>query len=101
MSLTVAALIASLGAVAEGPQAQQEVIVTGTRRAERTATDSNVPVDVVSQDDLRRTPAADLNNKLQSLVPSYNVKRLPLSDGAIFVRPASLRSLSPDQTLVL
>jgi iron complex outermembrane recepter protein len=101
MSLTVAALIASLGAVAEGPQAQLEVIVTGTRRAERTATDSNVPVDVVSQDDLRRTPAADLNNKLQSLVPSYNVKRLPLSDGAIFVRPASLRSLSPDQTLVL
>ncbi len=81
--------------------AQQEVIVTGTRRTERTAADSNVPVDVVTQDDLRRTPAADLNNKLQSLVPSYNVKRLPLSDGAIFVRPASLRSLSPDQTLVL
>jgi iron complex outermembrane recepter protein len=91
----------TFGSAAELAHPPQEVIVTGTRRTERTAADSNVPVDVVSQDDLRRTPAADLNNKLQSLVPSYNVKRLPLSDGAIFVRPASLRSLSPDQTLVL
>ena len=78
-----------------------EVIVTGTRRAERTVTDSSVPVDVVSNADLKATLSPDLNNKLQTLVPSFNVKRLPLSDGAIFVRPAALRGLSPDQTLVL
>jgi outer membrane receptor protein involved in Fe transport len=78
-----------------------EVIVTGTRRAERTVADSNVPVDVVSTQDLQLTAVADLANKLQGTVPSYNVKRLPLADGAIFVRPAALRGLSPDQTLVL
>ena len=69
--------------------------MTGTRRAERTVIESSVPVDVVSAADLQATPAADLNNKLQAVVPSYNVKRLPLSDGAIFVRPAALRGLSP------
>jgi iron complex outermembrane receptor protein len=78
-----------------------EVIVTGTRRAERTVADSNVPVDVVSTQDLQLTAVADLASKLQGTVPSYNVKRLPLADGAIFVRPAALRGLSPDQTLVL
>lgn len=85
----------------ESSPSLSEVIVTGTRRAERTVIDSSVPVDVVSNADLERVAAADLNNKLQATVPSYNVKRLPLADGAIFVRPASLRGLSPDQTLVL
>jgi iron complex outermembrane receptor protein len=78
-----------------------QVIVTGTRRAERTAADSSVPIDVVSATDLQGTASNDLNTKLQAVVPSYNVRRLPLSDGAIYVRPATLRGLSPDQTLVL
>lgn len=85
----------------DGTGVVAEVIVTGTRRAERTVSESSVPVDVVSAADLQVTPMADLNNKLQAVVPSYNVKRLPLADGAIFVRPAALRGLSPDQTLVL
>jgi iron complex outermembrane receptor protein len=75
--------------------------VTGTRRGERTVLESNVPVDVVSAQDLRKTASADLNNKLQALVPSYNVRRIPTADGSIFVRPATLRNLSPDHTLVL
>ena len=79
----------------------EQVIVTGTRRAERTVLESNVPVDVVSNDDLQRTATPDLNGKLQALVPSYNVRRIPTADGSIFVRPASLRNLSPDHTLVL
>lgn len=97
-------------AATSGVQAQEviadrgtldEVIVTGTRRAERTVADSSVPVDVVSKSELQATAVSDLSNKLQAIVPSYNVKRLPLADGAIFVRPAALRGLSPDQTLVL
>ena len=78
-----------------------QVIVTGTRRAERTVLESNVPIDVVSAQDLQKTPSADLNAKLQALVPSYNVRRIPTADGSIFVRPATLRNLSPDHTLVL
>lgn len=79
----------------------EQVIVTGTRRAERTILESNVPIDVVSSDDLRRTATPDINSKLQGVVPSYNVRRIPTADGSIFVRPASLRNLSPDHTLVL
>lgn len=78
------------------------IIVTGTRRAERTLADSSVPVDVVSGEALTgSTPSPDLNDKLARLVPSFNVQRLPMFDGAAFVRPATLRGLSPDQTLVL
>ncbi len=77
------------------------VVVTGTRRTDRTLFDSNAPVDVVSASDLRTAPSADLNDRIQATVPSYNVQRLPLFDGAIFNRPATLRGLAPDQTLVL
>jgi len=78
------------------------IIVTGTRRAERTVAESSVPVDVVSANDLSSsTPSPDLNDKLARLIPSFNVQRLPTYDGAAFVRPATLRGLSPDQTLVL
>jgi iron complex outermembrane receptor protein len=81
--------------------ALEQVIVTGTRRTERTVLESNVPIDVVSANDLRKTSTADINNKLQAVVPSYNVRRIPTADGSIFVRPATLRNLSPDHTLVL
>jgi iron complex outermembrane receptor protein len=56
---------------------------------------------VVSASDLRTVPSADLNDKVMQTVPSYNVQRMPLADGAIFNRPATLRGLAPDQTLVL
>lgn len=79
----------------------EQVIVTGTRRAERTVLESNVPVDVVTADDFGRVSTPDLNGKLQALVPSYSVRRIPTADGSIFVRPATLRNLSPDHTLVL
>jgi len=77
------------------------VVVTGTRRTDRTLFESNSPVDVVNTNDLRSTPSPDLNDKLMQTTPSFNVARLPLGDGAIFNRPATLRGLSPDQTLVL
>jgi len=112
LAIAVAAILCSAGVAADQPQllavaspessgVLDDVIVTGTRRLERTATDSSVPVDIVGTEDLNKTFTPDLNNKLQALVPSYSVKRIPLGDGAIFVRPAALRGLSPDQTLVL
>lgn len=96
-----AVIATSAASFADGEQPLDQVIVTGTRRAERTVLQSNVPIDVVSNEDLRKTSTADLNGKLQALVPSYNVRRIPTSDGSIFVRPATLRNLSPDHTLVL
>ena len=109
VAIAVAAALVSQGSLAAEESASnaervaglEQVVVTGTRRAERTILGSNVPIDVVSNDDLRRSATPDLNGKLQSAIPSYNVRRIPTSDGSIFVRPASLRNLSPDHTLVL
>jgi iron complex outermembrane receptor protein len=38
---------------------------------------------------------------LRNTVPSYNVERAPISDAATLVRPATMRGLPPDNTLVL
>ncbi|HYP97492.1 MAG TPA: TonB-dependent receptor [Polyangiaceae bacterium] len=92
-------------ATAQATETQSEelsgVVVTGTRRSTRTEFDSSVPIDVVTAADLGTVPSRDLNDKLALTVPSFTVQRLPLNDGAIFNRPATLRGLSPDQTLVL
>ena len=81
-----------------GPQA---VIVTGTRASNRTQFDTLAPVDVFSREEIAAVESSDLNDVLAQLVPSYVVQRLPMADGQVFVRPATLRGLSPDQTLVL
>ncbi len=77
------------------------LIVTGTRRVNRTAFESAAPVDVVSHDVLESIASDEIMNKLQATTPSFNVQRLPAADGQAFVRPATLRGLSPDQTLVM
>ncbi|KCZ49254.1 TonB-dependent receptor plug domain-containing protein [Hyphomonas pacifica] len=80
---------------------QETVIVTGTRGAPRTAFDSLAPVDVISDKAIDLTASDEVMDTLSQLVPSFNVKRLPMADGQVFVRPASLRALSADHTLVL
>lgn len=80
---------------------QDTVIVTGTRGAPRTAFDSLAPVDVISGDAIDLTVSDEIMDSLAQLVPSFNVKRLPMADGQVFVRPATLRALSADHTLVL
>ncbi len=100
-------------AISVGPQAYAQttdtasaqnndtVIVTGTRVTGRTAFDSLAPVDVISDEALNLTASDEIMDSLAQLTPSFNVQRLPLNDGLIFVRPARLRNLSPDHTLVL
>lgn len=84
-----------------GTAAGSEIIVTGTRRSERTVAQSLAPIDVIDARSLAVSPSNDLNDKLAAAVPSFNVQRIPGFDGAIFSRPASLRNLGSDQTLVL
>ena len=80
---------------------QDTVIITGTRRASRSAIDSPAPVDVVSGDELVNQGDNDVSNILRTSVPSYNVNTQAISDAATLIRPANLRGLSPDNTLVL
>lgn len=96
---------ASPAYAATGDQAAVEstdaIIVTGTRRENRTATDSATPIDVFTSEDLTRQGTSDTNALFQSVIPSFSVPQSSISTGSSFVRPPNLRGLPPDQTLVL
>jgi iron complex outermembrane receptor protein len=79
----------------------ESIIVTGTRSSEKTVFDSSAPIDLISANELSSTVSEDLSDSLAQIVPSYKIQRLPMADGQVFVRPATLRGLSPDHTLVL
>ena len=78
-----------------------EVITVGTRRDARSAADSPAPVDVIGSDELLNQGDTDIQNIIRTSVPSYNVNAQPISDAATLIRPANLRGLAPDSTLVL
>jgi iron complex outermembrane recepter protein len=98
-SLIVLAM--SSAAQAAATEMTEEVIVTGTRETTQTQFTSLSPIDVLNTDLVRSTTSPSIDQTLATLVPSFNVKRLPSSDGTQFIRPASLNNLSPDMTLVL
>ncbi len=79
----------------------EEIIVTGARGRPRTVSDSPVPVDVFDANDIEAISYTDTNDIIKTLVPSFNISRQPISDGASFIRPAELRGLPTDKTLVL
>mgnify|MGYP005835730183 CR=1 FL=1 len=80
---------------------RDQIIVTGTRRADRVLADSPVPVDVLSAESLARTGLTETARALRDLVPSFNFPQPSITDGTDVIRPATLRGLGPDQTLVL
>ena len=79
----------------------EEIIIIGSRRPQRSASNTSVPVDVISGDEFQNMGFADLNEMLKTVVPSYNVSRNSISDAATLVRPATLRGLPPDNILIL
>ena len=105
--LLTAAVIAASGMISgpalaqEGDGALEEIIITGARGRPRTVSDSPVPVDVFDASTIESVSYTDTANILQTLVPSYNVDRAPISDGGTFVRSPTLRGLPTDKTLVL
>lgn len=77
------------------------IVVTGTRVAGRTATDTAVPVDIIDARTLENSGTSELKEALAATLPSFNFPRPGLTDGTDTVRPATLRGMSPDHTLVL
>jgi len=98
---------AALAAAAPAAGAQDEledleqIVVTGTRVPDRSATETAVPVDIVTAESLANVGVSELNQALSTALPSYNFPRPGLADGTDTIRPATLRGLAPDQTLVL
>ncbi|MDZ4274305.1 MAG: TonB-dependent receptor plug domain-containing protein, partial [Erythrobacter sp.] len=81
--------------------AGQAIIVTGSRRADRTVGDSAVPIDVISAEQLSTSGFTETTRLLRDLVPSLNFPQPSVTDGTDVIRPATLRGLGADQTLVL
>ncbi len=79
----------------------EEIVTIGTRGKPRSVTQSLAPVDVISGNDFVNQGGVDVSNLLRNVVPSFNVNDQPISDAATLVRPANLRGLAPDHTLVL
>ena len=79
----------------------EETVVVGSRAQPRTVAASPVPVDVLSAADLTSQGVVNLQDQLRTVIPSFNVNTQPISDASTVVRPAMLRNLAPDHTLVL
>jgi iron complex outermembrane receptor protein len=78
-----------------------ETITVGSRAA-GAAAEKAVPVDVFTEEQLESASGTtETSQILQALTPSFNFPRPTITDGTDSVRPATLRSLGPDQLLVL
>ena len=97
----LALAIASLCSTAVLAQEASTVVVTGTRVANRTALDTAAPVDIISAESLKNAGTSEINQALSVALPSLNFPRPGLADGTDTIRPATLRGMAPDQTLVL
>lgn len=107
--LAASALALSAGVAAAPTFAQDqtaaeqttEVVVTGQRASHRSRLNSLAPVDVVTSQSLAAQGNSELAQGLSRVAPSLNFPRPAGTDGTDNIRPAQLRGLSPDETLVL
>lgn len=101
-SVAVGPLVLCAAAQTAPPADRGEIIiVTGTRVAERSVLDTAVAVDVLPVEEITKGGVAEINQALSVNLPSFNFPRPALNDGTDTIRPATLRGLAPDQTLVL
>ncbi|SUS03278.1 Colicin I receptor [uncultured Defluviicoccus sp.] len=82
-------------------ESEDVIVVTGTRRVDRSVTDSASPVDVIGGSELAEQPALNLLDVVKNVVPSFYVPQNAISDASTFVRAPSLRGLGADQVLVM
>ena len=78
-----------------------DILIIGTRRSDRSVTDSASPIDVIGATELNAQPAANMLDIVRNLVPSFFVPQNTISDASTFVRSPSLRGLGADQILVM
>jgi iron complex outermembrane recepter protein len=103
LSMNAASAQSTPAAAANAASANElsELIVTGTRRLDRTVAESSAPIDVISGTELANYPAASMLDTLSNLVPSFIVGQNAISDASSFVRSPSLRGLPADEMLVM
>ena len=99
--IQIGAEAVTVDAILELAGLTEDVVVIGSRRADRTVGNSTIPIDVFRGETLVRQGASNLNDVLRNEIVSFNVPKFVAQDGAAFIRPFTLRGLPPDQTLVL
>ncbi len=106
LSAAILLALATTSAFAQDAPAEQAttldtLIVTGTRVSDRTVAESTAPIDIITPEVLQSTGTVELATALSRAIPSLNFPRPAINDGTDAMRPAQLRGLSPDHTLVL
>ncbi len=104
--LAMAAVVGGFSATASAQDAAddeaiEEIVTIGTRVRGRSVTETPVPVDIITAASLRKNGQIETARLLRNLAPSFNYYESTISDGTDILRPATLRGLGPDQTLVL
>ena len=79
----------------------EAVAIVGTRGEERSVISAPAPIDVLSTVDIQQTGRTETAQMIQAVAPSFNFPRTSIGDGTDHIRPATLRGLAPDQSLVL
>ncbi len=90
-----------LSSLSTAEEMVEEVVTIGSRVKARSVTETPAPVDVITASELANQGDTDISNLLRNSVPSYSVNDQPISDAATLVRPANLRGMAPDHTLLL
>ncbi len=77
------------------------VTVIGSRGKPRSDLNKPVPVDVITEKEMRSTGHNDITQMIGMIIPSFNSARQTISNGTDHIDPATLRGLGPDQVLML
>ncbi|MFK7946446.1 MAG: TonB-dependent receptor [Saprospiraceae bacterium] len=78
-----------------------EVVITGSRTAPRSSTDTPLPIDVISAKELSATGQNSFDKALTFKVPSFNSVNTPVNDATSLLDPYEIRNMGPSRTLIL
>ena len=101
VSVTVGGITTANFSLTRAIATLEAVSTLSTRGEARTVIDAPVPIDVLSASEIKATGRTETAQMIQAIAPSFNFPRTSIGDGTDHVRPATLRGLAPDQTLVL
>ncbi|THU39782.1 ferric enterobactin receptor [Niastella caeni] len=77
------------------------VVAVGSRAAQRTFTNTSLPVDNINGADLLSTGQLSLDKALQFRAPSFNTVNMPVHDATSLSDPYEIRNMGPSRTLIL
>lgn len=88
-------------AIDSAEKSVEKIAIVGSRDIARSIHELAVPVDILSATSLQNTGQVEMGRMIQTIAPSFNFASSSISDGTDVLKPATLRGLGPDQTLIL